>query len=201
MPGTFPLHRLQRKPLLKDHGMHQGTCVTHVPWCMSGSRTRSGRENVPGIPGACTTHNFTYLVRGPWSSNYSPCETMTSTSIGCTGWLPALPLTPIMKVAINLHRYYFTGYVYRNINVDISTETSISDIDYPTPSCNHFPMASFMYVSFHLGRIRRNHPHRPLSCMNFNVLSHNGSQPKWFLKRHVHVRCNHFHILLSDDHC
>ena len=24
-----------------------------------------GRENVPGIPGACATHNFTYLVRGP----------------------------------------------------------------------------------------------------------------------------------------
>ena len=24
-------------------------------------------ENVPGIPGACATCNFTYLVRGPWS--------------------------------------------------------------------------------------------------------------------------------------
>ena len=23
-------------------------------------------ENVPGIPGACATCNFTYLVRGPW---------------------------------------------------------------------------------------------------------------------------------------
>ena len=23
-------------------------------------------ENVPGIPGACATRNFTYLVRGPW---------------------------------------------------------------------------------------------------------------------------------------
>ena len=28
----------------------------------------SGGENVPGIPGACATRNFTYLVRGPWSS-------------------------------------------------------------------------------------------------------------------------------------
>ena len=27
------------------------------------------RENVPGIPGACTTHNFTYLVRGPYKVN------------------------------------------------------------------------------------------------------------------------------------
>ena len=25
------------------------------------------RENVPGIPGACAIHNFTYLVRGPWA--------------------------------------------------------------------------------------------------------------------------------------
>ena len=33
---------------------------------MSGSLTRGGGENVPGIPGACATRNFTYLVRGPW---------------------------------------------------------------------------------------------------------------------------------------
>ena len=25
-----------------------------------------GGENVPGIPGACATRNFAYLVRGPW---------------------------------------------------------------------------------------------------------------------------------------
>ena len=56
-----PRHRLQRKPLVSDPGMHHGTCVTHVPWCMSGSLTRGGGEN---IPGACTTRNFTYLVRG-----------------------------------------------------------------------------------------------------------------------------------------
>ena len=29
------------------------TCVTHVPWCMSGSLTCGDGENVPGIPGAC----------------------------------------------------------------------------------------------------------------------------------------------------
>ena len=66
MLGTFPRHRLQRKPLVSDPGMHHGTCVTHVPWCMSGSLTRNGGENVPGIPGACATRNFAYLVRGPW---------------------------------------------------------------------------------------------------------------------------------------
>ena len=32
------------KPLVSDPGMHHGT---HVPWCMSGSLTRGGGENVP----------------------------------------------------------------------------------------------------------------------------------------------------------
>ena len=61
----FPRHWLQRKPLVSGPGMHHGTCVTHVPWCMLGSLTCSGGENVPGIPGACTTSNFAYLVRDP----------------------------------------------------------------------------------------------------------------------------------------
>ena len=61
----FHHHRLQRKPLVSDPGSHHGTCVTHVPWCMSGSLTRGGGENVPGIPGACATHNFVCLIRGP----------------------------------------------------------------------------------------------------------------------------------------
>ena len=39
--------------------------VTHVPWCMSGSLTCGGGENVPGIRGACATRNFMYLQRGP----------------------------------------------------------------------------------------------------------------------------------------
>ena len=56
MPGTF-----SPPPRVSDPDMHHGTCVTHVPWCIPGSLT-----NVPGIPGACATRNFTYLVRGPW---------------------------------------------------------------------------------------------------------------------------------------
>ena len=64
----FPRHRLHWKPLISDPGMHHGKCVTHVPWCMSRSLTRGGGENIPGIPGACVTCNFAYLVRGPWRS-------------------------------------------------------------------------------------------------------------------------------------
>ena len=60
--------------------MHHGTWVTHVQWCMSGSLTRGGGENVAGIPGPCATRNFTYLARGPWDT--PPCS-----------WAP-WPLTP-----------------------------------------------------------------------------------------------------------
>ena len=34
MPGTF-----SPRPRVWDPYMHHGTCVTHVPWCMSGSLT------------------------------------------------------------------------------------------------------------------------------------------------------------------
>ena len=65
----FSRHWLRRKPLVSDPAMHHGTCVTHVPWCMSVSLTRGGGENVPGLPGACATRNFTNLLRGSWKSH------------------------------------------------------------------------------------------------------------------------------------
>ena len=46
--NVFPRRRFQRKPLVSDPGMHHGTCVTHVPWCMSGSLASGGGKNVPG---------------------------------------------------------------------------------------------------------------------------------------------------------
>ena len=65
MPETFSRHQLHRNPLVSDHGKHHGTCVTHVPWYISGSLTRSGEESVPGIPGAYPSRNFTYVAKGP----------------------------------------------------------------------------------------------------------------------------------------
>ena len=64
--GDVFRQRIQKKPLISDPDRHHGTWVAHVPWSMSGSLVRGGGENVPGIPGACATRNFTYLVRGPW---------------------------------------------------------------------------------------------------------------------------------------
>ena len=66
MPGTFSPPPISKgKPLVSDPFMHHDTCVTHVPWCLSGSLTRGDGENVPGIPGACATRNVTHLVRDP----------------------------------------------------------------------------------------------------------------------------------------
>ena len=45
----FPRHQLLRKPLVSNPGMHDGACVTQVPWRMSGSLTRGDRESVPGV--------------------------------------------------------------------------------------------------------------------------------------------------------
>ena len=43
--SVFIRHRFQRKPLVSDPGMHHGTCVMHVPWCMSGSLNHDGGVN------------------------------------------------------------------------------------------------------------------------------------------------------------
>ena len=60
---SFLHHRLQGKPLVSDPGMHYSTCIIHVPWCMSGSLTRGGGENVPDIPGACiSAHEVCFAV-------------------------------------------------------------------------------------------------------------------------------------------
>ena len=48
--NVSPRHRFQRKPLVSDPGMHHGTCVTHVPWCMSGSSTCGDGRTFPAFP-------------------------------------------------------------------------------------------------------------------------------------------------------
>ena len=111
----FPRHRFQRKPQVSDPDMHHGTCVTHVPWCMSGSLTRGGGENVPGIPGACANLNFTHLVRGPLTESPPPLrESITMMShqlwgvvfnrtISC--WFKSFFITLTMK----LSNYFIVG--------------------------------------------------------------------------------------------
>ena len=72
----FPRHRIQRKPPVSDPDMHHGTCIAHVPWCMPGSLTRGGGENVPG--------NFMHLVRGPSQNDVVYISLITPRENGCT---------------------------------------------------------------------------------------------------------------------
>ena len=43
--------------------MHAGNANQRFPFQVGAA------ENVPGIPGACATRTFAYLIRGPWSSS------------------------------------------------------------------------------------------------------------------------------------
>ena len=96
MTSQITGHRLQRKPLISDPGMHHGTCMTHVPWCMSGSLTRGGGQDVPGIPGACAIHNF--AVRGPcqWSNHdeYGNISYVLNNTLILDIWCSTIPHLP-----------------------------------------------------------------------------------------------------------
>ena len=71
-PECFPRHRLQRKPLVSDPGMHHRTCETHI-----GNAIPRWWKNIPGIPGAYATRNFAFLARGPWSHIWDHFENVT----------------------------------------------------------------------------------------------------------------------------
>ena len=103
--NVFPRHRLQRTT--NDPGMHHGTCVTHVPWYMSGSLTRVGGENVPGIPGACATRNFTYLAWGPWAN--VPGAVLSNYSVSNHLRLSCLPNRVFKRRSKKASKLRFTG--------------------------------------------------------------------------------------------
>ena len=67
---VFPATDFKRIRLLAIPACITARASRTCHWCMSGSLTRWGEECVPGIPGACTTRNFTYLARGPWVKTY-----------------------------------------------------------------------------------------------------------------------------------
>ena len=94
--NVFPRRRFQRKLLVSDPGMHHGTCVTHVPWCMSGSLTCGDGENVPGIPGACAPAILRIWQEAHWGAQqylqkcFAKGATWTNEIICCpeTRWDP-----------------------------------------------------------------------------------------------------------------
>ena len=108
--------------------MHHGMCVTHMPWCMSGSLTRDGGENVPGILGA--THNFPYLARGPWHNVapstkvdykwhlfHNPVTRPNSWAMGCLLWVSFEILTVITKPHCKVwYNYHTVNYLKNTLN-------------------------------------------------------------------------------------
>ena len=84
MPGTF-----SPPPRFSDPDMHHGTCVTHVPWCMSGSLTSSflwSRPRGKTFP-AFPAHAQPAILRiwqeahGPTGNKSSSVQVMTSFSV------------------------------------------------------------------------------------------------------------------------
>ena len=135
----FRRYRLKRKRLVSDPGVHHGTCVTHVPWCMSGSLARGGGGDVPGIPGACATRNFAYLARGQWRKYQwyvimvplwknlcQKCRAFTTTShhkvddIGILEWFVCYSSSEFIGVVDNLFGcFYCFTYIFMPHNMMI----------------------------------------------------------------------------------
>ena len=78
----FPHHQHQMNPSVSDTNMHHGTCVTHVPWCMSGSLTRGGGKTFP----AFSAHAQPAILRIWYIMNvkYMP-SSMCSPCVGLIG--------------------------------------------------------------------------------------------------------------------
>ena len=109
--NVSPRRRLQRKPLVSDPRMHNGTCVTHVPWCMPGSLTRGAGKTFPAFP--AHAHPQLYVsARGPWRlwvfceiihrhSTYSRCSFQQYGLRLGHGYV----ITPIALYAVITHPY------------------------------------------------------------------------------------------------
>ena len=117
MPGHFPRHRFQRKPLVGDLGMHHGK------WFMSGSLTRGGGENVPGISCVCPNHNFTNLIRGPsavmaltYFSRTIPLGVQNDVYLDGSCEMGRNNIYPCNKKSYNIYMCYFLlNILYENI--------------------------------------------------------------------------------------
>ena len=102
--SVFRRRQLQRKPLVSDSGMHHGTCVTHVPWCMAGSLASGGGENVPGIPGACTPAIFRIWQEA--HTNRCSWRKQCVTRISYTATYPPFSVGHYCVYAVKVNRSY-----------------------------------------------------------------------------------------------
>ena len=148
MPGTFFPPPTARKPPISDPDMNHGTCVTHVPWCMSGSLHRDGGENDPGIPGACATRNFKYMARGP-------CRVILG--MGSANERPIMhqsqgdPRSLSLSLSIYIYIYIYISVNHRakkNIRLEAMSHTTLTVLLPPGQDClaAHFVIHSTLPV-------------------------------------------------------
>ena len=134
--NVSPRRRFQRKPLVSDPGMHHGTCVTHVPWCMSGSLTCGHGENVPGIPGTCApailriwqeVYAYTLLKTSQWLK----CSKNWLTINSLHGWwmLRSIQIDIFQySVMIIEPRFFGTETHCFGVNIDSDDSTSCTNV-------------------------------------------------------------------------
>ena len=125
--NVFPHRRFRRKPLVSEPGMHHGTCVTHVPWCMSGSLTCGGGENVLGIPGACAPAILRIWQEAHWGRDEMSARCQVTFSI----------LFPVWKLMT--FRWHFSLGIQLTIH-----EWFIKRLDAKTCKPIHDPMRAYI---------------------------------------------------------
>ena len=112
--------------------MHRGTCVTYVSWWMSGSLTRGGGENIPGIPSACATRSFAYLARGS-CSHWQYCSIGSDNGLG--------PARRPMVVSLLMHTsatlpQWVKAWIHPSVYVDAITYLYQNPIAEPVDICS-----------------------------------------------------------------
>ena len=111
MPGTF-----SPPPQVSDPDMHQGTCVTHVPWCMQRSLTSILWSRWRGKRSRHSQHmrNSQFYVSGKRSMESSD----HISSISCYGYWKTSPRMKKQRLATSrpllstLSSIFVTRYVF-----------------------------------------------------------------------------------------
>ena len=165
--NVFPRRLFQRKPLVSDPGMHHGTCVTHVPWCMSGSLTCGDGENVPGIPGACAPANLRI-----WQEAHGVCWLAESSLFDFWPRWPNLKMRTFSTIIwgiLQMCRYYVASQS-KEIKFEKKLFIEISHI-YFVKVCklNVFPSVSNKPSSVYSELLLKSPPQRKCSLCYANV--------------------------------
>ena len=114
-----------RERFLRHRRLAIPTCITARAWCTcrDACRDRSlavsfgvgGGENVPGIPGACATRNFTYLVRSRCHPAILLCRTSVDYLVSLCFFFNSYQVRGLQRpVALESDQHRF---IYRTIGI------------------------------------------------------------------------------------